>query len=167
MNSAATPSNGGKGLCPPHLSCGTETSEHLPPPSEAREGPARLLESPTLGSYSPRAEPKFLPPTASDNLLSRSLSRPPSLLAPRKSLATACGPRAPHSPRGERSQSARRAREQPAGADGGASAELLTAAPAAPVADQAGKWEAAAGMSPAGSPTQLRDAAQRRPQPAR
>lgn len=73
----------------------------------------------------------------------------------------------PHSPRGERSQSARRTREQPAGADGGASAELLAAALAVPVADQAGKWEAAAGMSPAGSPTQLRDAAQRRPQPAR
>lgn len=50
---------------------------------------------------------------------------------------------------------------------GGASAELLTAALAVPAARQAGKGEEAARVSPAGSPTQRRDATRRRPQPAR
>ncbi|CAI9156329.1 unnamed protein product [Rangifer tarandus platyrhynchus] len=72
---------------------------------------------------------------------------------------------APHSPREERSRSAR-AREQRAAAGGGANAELLTAAPAALAADQAGKGAEAAGVSPARSPTLPRDAAQRRPLPA-
>ncbi|XP_073658237.1 uncharacterized protein [Tursiops truncatus] len=64
--------------------------------------------------------------------------------APRKSSAPAHRLGAPHSPGEELSPSAR-ARAQRAAAGGGASAELLTAGPAAPAADRAGKGVEAAG----------------------
>ncbi|XP_070101977.1 collagen alpha-1(I) chain-like [Equus przewalskii] len=165
--SAAAPPSGGKGLCP---RSGTRWGENFRSACPERpEGLAGLPEAPAREptSRAPRPSPSIPPPPSPR---SRGLSPSPHLFSSTTPEKFGRGPRpgAPHSPRGQRSRSAPRA-EQRAAAGGGASARLLTAAPAARAADRAEQGEAAAvaAGSPARSPTPPRDAAQRRPgQPA-
>lgn len=141
---SSSPSRG-KGLRPPHPQAVVrELPKRLP---TARGGPGQDPQSPAPGSRCLRAAPRSLHPAAPDPCRRDLFPFPHRFSAPRKSLAPARGLGVPHSPRGERSRSGRRAREQRAAAagGGGASAELLTAAPAAPAANRAGKGEAAPG----------------------
>lgn len=122
--SAAAPPSSGEG--PFSLSTAGRGAGTPCPPTPS---PGRALAAPRVsgtGSQSPRAAPKFLHSAAPEPRPSGSLSVFPHLFSstPCKSLASARGPRAPHSPFGERSRSARRARAE----GGGASTELLTAA---------------------------------------
>ena len=160
--SAAAPPSSGKGPSPGNPQSVRRALEKRPP--ESRQGLAGLssLRDPDLAPRAPR--PSSFHPAAPE-------SQPPgSLSFHRLSDPEKFGPKPPTgSPvlTRRRVEPNPRTREQRAAAGCGASLELLTAAPAAPAADQAGKEAEAAGVSPARSPTPPRDATQRRPLPAR
>lgn len=141
--SAAAPPSGAKGFDPGHPKTARRQLPRGPP--ESRQGLAGLpsLRDPYPTPRAPRPSSFHW---AAPDPCPRRLSPSPHLFssAPRKSLAPAHRLGAPHSPGEELSPSAR-ARAQRAAAGGGASAELLTAGPAAPAADRAGKGAEAAG----------------------